>query len=47
MLSNSSVDGAEGVGDVVMMIVRDSDIAADRDRDGDRSDMAGYWVLWP
>lgn len=31
MASNRSVDGADGVGDVVRMIVRDSDVGADLD----------------
>lgn len=31
MASNKSVDGADGVGDVVRMIVRDSDVGADLD----------------
>lgn len=31
MASSKSVDGADGVGDVVRMIVRDSDVGADLD----------------
>lgn len=37
MASTSSMDGAEGVGDVVRMMVSDSDVGADLDWDTDES----------